>query len=137
MPFLRTIKVALENSAISKAERWNKVRRGLERTFTAFVNSININFGLGSYGSAQIDLSKFMDILKIDGFAVINGERIHYHEHVTDYLAHALSKLRDENPNSRVSDRVATEFLTGSTIKICEIYIRSVTANFFHKSVVS
>ena len=48
VPFLRTIKVALENSAISKAERWNKVRKGLEHTFTAFVNSININFGLGS-----------------------------------------------------------------------------------------
>ena len=84
VPFLRTIKVALENSAISRAERWNKVRKGLEHTFTAFVNSININFGLGSYGSAQIDLSKFMDILKTDGFTVINGERIQYHAHVTD-----------------------------------------------------
>jgi len=32
VPLLRTFKVALENSTISKAERWNKVRNGLEHT---------------------------------------------------------------------------------------------------------
>ena len=47
-----------------------------------------------------------MDALKTDGSVEIDGERIYYHAHVTDYLVDALTKLRDSkrggNPNSRI-----------------------------------
>ena len=104
VPFIRTIKIALENDISFKSGRWNKVREGLEHTFTAFINSTNINLGLSNYVSTQIYLSKFIDVLKAD--VVINGEHISYHGHVTDYLMYALSDLRNPekggNRNSRI-----------------------------------
>jgi hypothetical protein len=102
VPFIRTIKIALENSPNSKSERWNKVRQGLGQMFNAFINSTNVNLSLGTYGSTQINLAKFMDTLRADGSIIVNGERVYYHTHVTDYLAIALSMLRTENPNSRI-----------------------------------
>jgi hypothetical protein len=102
VPLIRTIKIALENSANSKSERWNKVKQGLAQMFIAFINSTNVNLGLGTYGSTQINLAKFMDTLRTDGSIIVDGERIYYHTHVTDYLANALSTLRVENPNSRI-----------------------------------
>ena len=71
-------------------------QKALEKTFTAFIDSTNLNLGLGSQGSTQINLSKFMDVLKADGSAKIGGENILYHKHVTDYLAESLSKLREQ-----------------------------------------
>ena len=49
-----------------------------------------------------------MDTLKAGDSIKVNGERINYHAHVTDYLVEAMRKLRDPNsyvsgnPNSRI-----------------------------------
>ncbi len=62
VPFLRTVKIALENKEnntnnTSKTYgRWNAVKQSLEKTFAAFINSTNINFGYGSYASTEINL---------------------------------------------------------------------------------
>jgi hypothetical protein len=43
--------------------------------------------GFGDACSINLDVGKFMDILRTNGSVIMNGERIYYHEHVTDYLA--------------------------------------------------
>jgi len=110
VPFIRTIETEVENRVreeskadrlrqvgINNAERWNKVRKGLEKTLNAFIESTNLSLGIGSYGSVgEINLSKFRDTLKADGHPIeINNEHIYYHhKHVTDYLKNALDELR-------------------------------------------
>ena len=59
IPFIRTIEIELENKLIqlkgnNTIERWNQVRKGLEKTFNAFIESTNLNVGLGNYGSAVL-----------------------------------------------------------------------------------
>jgi hypothetical protein len=103
VPFLRTIKITLDNDKDSKTGRsWDGVRGALENTFRAFTESTSISLGLGSYGSTQIDLSKFTDVFRADGYAKVGGESVHYHKHVTDYLEDSLSKLRQKSSNSRI-----------------------------------
>ncbi|MFZ0510531.1 MAG: P-loop NTPase fold protein, partial [Candidatus Nitrosopolaris sp.] len=103
VPFLRTIKITLDNDKDSKiGKRWDNVRQALENTFRAFIDSTNISLGMGSYGSTQINLSKFADVLKADGSAKVSGESVYYHKHVTDYLEDSLSKLRENNSNRRI-----------------------------------
>ena len=58
VPFLRTIKVALENNRKSKTARWDKVRKGLDLTFTAFINSTNVNFDL----EVHLNTNRFVKI---------------------------------------------------------------------------
>ena len=95
VPFLRTIKITLDNDKDSKTgKRWDNVGQALENTFRAFIDSTNISLGMGSYGSTQVNLSKFADVLKADGSAKVSGETVYYHKHVTDYLEDSLSKLR-------------------------------------------
>ncbi len=103
VPFLRTIKITLDNDKDSKTGKsWDSVRVALENTFRAFTESTNISLGLGSYGSTQINLSKFTDVFRADGYAKVGGENVYYHKHVTDYLEDSLSKLRQNNSNSRI-----------------------------------
>jgi len=103
LPFLRTIKITLDNDKCSKSgKRWDNIRDALENTFRAFTESTNLSLGLGNYGSTQIDLSKFTNILRADGSAKVNGESVYYHKHVTDYLEDSLSKLREKNSNHRI-----------------------------------
>jgi KAP family P-loop domain len=101
VPFLRTIKITLDNDKDSKTGRWDNVRQALENTFRAFIDSTSISLGMGS-GSTQVNLSKFADVLKADGSAKVSGESVYYHKHVTDYLEDSLSKLRERNRNRRI-----------------------------------
>jgi hypothetical protein len=103
VPFLRTIKITLDNDRDSKTGKsWDNVAASLEKTFQAFIDSTNLSLGLGSYGSTQINLSKFSDNLRAEGSASLNGERVYYHKHVTEHLEEALSKLRQENSNRKI-----------------------------------
>ena len=102
VPFLRTIKITLDNDRDSKNESWDNVRKALDATFQAFVGSTNINLGFGSYVSTQTDLSKFTDLLRADGSAKVEGETVYYHKHVTEYLEDSLSKLRQNNNNRKI-----------------------------------
>ena len=103
VPFLRTIKITLDNEKDSKTGiSWERVSQALDNTFKAFIDSTNMNFGLGSLGSTQINLSKFIDILKADGSAQIGAEKVFYHKHVTDFLEESLCKLRQRNINRRI-----------------------------------
>lgn len=105
VPFLRTISIAIENKMQNNTDNtkivnWRYIRKGVERTFTAFVNSTNINVGFGNNISTHLDLAEFANILKADGSVVIAGERIHYHSHVTDHLAQTLSDIRQGTKNN-------------------------------------
>jgi predicted KAP-like P-loop ATPase len=103
VPFLRTIKITLDNDKDSKSGKsWDSIRDALENTFRAFTESTNLSLGLGNYGSAQIDLSKFTNVLRADGSTKVNGESVYYHKHATDYLEDSLSKLREKNSNRRI-----------------------------------
>jgi hypothetical protein len=114
IPFIRTIEIELENKLIqlkesnARIERWNQVRKGFEKTFNAFIESTNLNVGLGNYGSAAIDLAKFRGILKSDGYSIeIDNETIYpHHKHITEYLVDALVKLRNPKFGGNDSYRI-------------------------------
>src|SRR5215212_11363400 len=100
IPFIRTIEIELENKLIqlkknnATIEKWNQVRKGLQKTFNAFIESTNLNVGLGNYGSAAINLAKFRDVLKAGRHPIeIENETILYHKHITEYLVDALIKI--------------------------------------------
>ncbi len=105
IPFLRTVDITLENSddeSDFKTRRWNEVRKGIKNTFDAFANSVNINLGFSNYASANINLEKFMDILKSKGSVTVDGKRIYYYEHPTEDPANTLLNLRKEKPDARI-----------------------------------
>jgi uncharacterized protein YjbI with pentapeptide repeats len=96
IPFLRQIRIELENDLARnrKTKKWKVVRESLERTFTAFIESTQISFTpAGSPISATTNLEQVVGSLKSKGSTYIDGERIQFHEHSTDYLKTALDKL--------------------------------------------
>jgi hypothetical protein len=101
IPFLRQIRIALDNDLAKhrKTERWDKLKDGLESTFTAFMESTQLSVSIpGSPASPTINLGTFVSSLKSKGSANVNGERIQFHEHATDHLREALEILK--NPKS-------------------------------------
>jgi len=99
MPFLRTTKIALENSK-SQTGTWDGVRKGLMRTFNTFVNSTKLSAGFDKFGSMEVNLEKFSDSLRSDGSVKINGKTVYYHEHPADHLRTSLQKLREEKEDT-------------------------------------
>lgn len=105
IPFLRQIKITLEKERTKnkKSTRWDIVRDGLEKTFTAFIESTDLSIAaVGSPASASISLQRFISSFKSKGSAHIEGEQLQFHEHVTDYLKNALDVLERQNPGSRI-----------------------------------
>lgn len=72
------------------------MRKGLLRALNAFIESANLNLAMGGYGSMNVDLAKFKDVLRSDGQPIrINSENIYYHHvHIADYLVNALTRLK-------------------------------------------
>ncbi len=97
------MKIALDNDRNSKiGKKWGNLSKAIERTFNSFINSTNIGMGIGSYGSSQVNLSKFSTNLKAVGSTQINGENVYFHKHISEFLEDSLIKLRKENPHRRI-----------------------------------
>ena len=98
IPFLRQIRIALENEREKdkKTTRWDKLKKALERTSVAFIQSVEVSLDVpGSPVSGTLNPESFVDSWKSRGSAYIDGERVQFHEHVTDYLKNALNELGD------------------------------------------
>jgi uncharacterized protein YjbI with pentapeptide repeats len=105
IPFLRQIRIALENDLVKnrKTSRWNVLRKDLNKTFNAFIESTELSVAVpGSPVSTTTNFEKAFSSLKANGSTYIDGERIQFHEHVTDYLKNALNKLENQKPGSRI-----------------------------------
>jgi predicted KAP-like P-loop ATPase len=107
IPFLRQIRIALDNDLAKKENRkpqnWKKVRRGVDKTLTAFIESFGPSISpAGSPVSATFNPEKFVNSLKSKGSTWIHNERIQFQEHITDYLKEALYNFIEENPGSRI-----------------------------------
>ncbi|HSF51192.1 MAG TPA: P-loop NTPase fold protein, partial [Nitrososphaeraceae archaeon] len=120
LPFIRTIQIELEHKLANEStatndytitqlhKKWAKVRKGLEKTFNAFLESTNLNFELGKFVSTDTKLSTFKDVLKSESSPFeIDGERIfYYHKHISEHLIDAINNLRNTklggNPNNRI-----------------------------------
>ncbi len=119
IPFIRTIEIELEKKLIQLKEKtdiknntndskilkeWKEVKNGLEKTFNAFIESTQLNLGIGTYGSAGINLAKFREILrsKEDPIEIDNEKIYSYHKHITEYLKESISTLRNEAPDNRI-----------------------------------
>jgi hypothetical protein len=102
IPFLRQIRIELENDFKNnkKSKQWNAVKTGVGRTFSAFVESTQLTVGSGSPVSVQTDLGTVMNSLKSSGSVQMDGERVYFHEHVSDYLKAALKDIRGNSGNS-------------------------------------
>lgn len=100
IPFLRQIRIALEKDLEKqengKPPRWEILRDGIEKTFTAFMVSTEFSVSpAGSPVSTTTNLGKLRDSLKSQGSIFISDERIALQEHSTDYLQTALKELGD------------------------------------------
>jgi KAP family P-loop domain len=122
IPFIRTIEIEIEKKLIELNQKddrnyindftilkkWKDVKSGLEKTFDAFVESTQLNIGIGTFGSSGINLANFRKILRAEGDPIeIDNERIYnHHRHLTEYLKESISKLRNKeiggNPQSRI-----------------------------------
>ena len=122
LPFIRTVEIELENRLIQQlkganssgsklnTQRWNKVRKHLERTFNAFIESTSLNLGIsaGASASSGINFHGFRDVLKSDGHPIrIDNEAVFYHhKHITEYLEEGLKKLRDPDHGGNDNYRI-------------------------------
>ncbi len=105
IPFLRQIRIALENDFAKnrKTSKWNTLRRGLDRTFTAFIESSELSVAIeGSPVSATTNLEKFVNSLKSKGSTWYGDEHVQFHEHATDYLKAALEDFEYHKSGSRI-----------------------------------
>ena len=104
IPFLRLIRIALDKDSDKKKNpKWRKVKKALQKTSTAFIESTDVSFAaLGYPASITTSPKRFWYSLKSKGSATIDGENVQFHEHVTDYLGNALKNLEKENPDSRI-----------------------------------
>jgi hypothetical protein len=105
IPFLRQINIALEKDLKNnrKTEKWNTVKKGLELTFAAFVDSTTLSTAVpGSPISATVNLRTIFNTLRSKGSIWTNSEQVPLHEHATDFLENALHQLRSKRPDSRI-----------------------------------
>jgi hypothetical protein len=105
IPFLRLIRIALDKDSDKKKKpKWMKVKKSLQKTSTAFIESTDFSFATPGAASITISLKRFWASLKSKGSTFINGEHVQFHEHATDYLKHALDDLRKdkETEDSRI-----------------------------------
>jgi Cdc6-like AAA superfamily ATPase len=108
IPFLRQIRIALDKNLAEKgkngkSQNWKKVRRGVDRTLTAFMVSTEFSVSpADSPVSATFNPGNFVNSLKSKGSTWIHNERIQFQEHITDYLRDSLDNFEKENPGSRI-----------------------------------
>jgi Cdc6-like AAA superfamily ATPase len=140
IPFLRQIRIALENDLAKNRKepsRWDVLRRGLDRTFTAFIESTEFSVApAGSPVSSTINLKKFSESLKSKGSTYIDGEHIQFHEHVTDYLKAALDKLYSDKDTKGARIVVFVDDLDRCTPEKALEVLESIKAFFDIKGIV-
>jgi hypothetical protein len=103
IPFLRTVKLALDEPEKVKAEDWNILKKGVVKTgkaFSALARSSKITTGIPGIISADVDFEKTANILKGDGSIGDDRDTIYYH--VTGFLEKALQELRKKDPDYRI-----------------------------------
>ena len=106
IPFLRQIRIALENDLAKnrKTSRWDMLRSGLDRTFTAFLESTQLSVSVpGSPVSPTINLETVVNSLQSKGSTYVDNERIQFHEHATDHLKQALKILNNPESGSGIA----------------------------------
>ena len=69
IPFLRQIKIALENERAKnrKTTRWDILREGLERTFTAFVESAELSIDVPGFRINHDKVGKISQRNEVNG----------------------------------------------------------------------
>jgi KAP family P-loop domain/Pentapeptide repeats (8 copies) len=94
VPFIRTISIELENTKI-KDRKWKIIKKGLERTFDAYVRATKLTLGPKAAGvGVETNLGDLMNSLKSEGSVWINDQLIRFHAHITDYLDKSLAEVR-------------------------------------------
>jgi hypothetical protein len=99
IPFLRQIRIALDNDLAEnkKTPKWRVLRKGLNKTFTAFLESTDVSVSLqNSPVSTTTNLEKFANSLRSKGSTWYGGEHVQFHEHATDFLRDALDVLEKQ-----------------------------------------
>jgi predicted KAP-like P-loop ATPase len=96
VPLLRTIKITLNKYKNSKSGNWQKVEKALGKTFNAFVGSADLTI---TAGASKINLEKFADLVRANGYTRIDGKKILLQKHATDDLEESLQELREKNDN--------------------------------------
>lgn len=99
---LRQLSVRLGNQSYQNRKlikKWAVVKKGIDRTLTAFTDSVNLEVGYNLYTSLKLNVHDFTNSLKSDVSIIVDNEIVPFHEHPTDHLAYAIDKLRKENGN--------------------------------------
>jgi tetratricopeptide (TPR) repeat protein len=100
IPFLRTVKLRLDDLEKSKLGNWGIVKKGVIRTAAAFLTSTKVTYGIKSGPSVEMDFGKVADSLKGDGSIDNDKDNVYYH--VTDFLERSLRILRKEDREYRI-----------------------------------
>lgn len=114
IPFLRQIKIALENELKEnkKTQRWKMVKSSLERTLSAFAESTELTATTpGSFFSARTSFKVFVNSLKSKGSTWMSDEQVQLHEHASDYFENALKKLRLPKSDSTTKKNSASRIV--------------------------
>jgi predicted KAP-like P-loop ATPase len=111
IPFLRQINIKLENVSTSdgkwnffkRKNKWNIIKKGVEKTLYALSASVDVSAGYGSLASVNLNIKNFMNSLESDGSTMVDGEKIEFHKHPTDHLKLAIRKARkSENGDEKI-----------------------------------
>lgn len=102
VPFLRQLLIELENQSKDSKKKWQSVKKGAERTLSAFADSVSFSSGAQPIGSVQFDIGKFKNSLKSEGSIFFGDETVPFREHPTGHLASAIAKLRKDTKNDKI-----------------------------------
>jgi hypothetical protein len=92
IPFLRTIRIALQESENSKIGKWQRVLSGLDLTLNAFVKSTKITYGIKDVISVETDFGKVADYRKSNGSIGDNVNILYYDANL--FLEKAFNDVR-------------------------------------------
>jgi hypothetical protein len=97
--FLRTIGLALENVQDKQQSKWSAVRRGVERTAQALIDSTKLTVDAGE---VQTSLSKMIDMYKSDGTVMADGSREFVYRNALGFLERAMYDIRAINRDFKI-----------------------------------
>jgi predicted KAP-like P-loop ATPase len=100
IPFLRTVKLKLDESENSKTGKWALVKKGVLRSAAAFITSTKVTYGIKHVVSAETDFGNLADALKGDGSIGDDNNSVFYH--ATGFLEKALKELRKDDKECRI-----------------------------------
>ncbi len=103
IPFLRTMRLKLEQFTMSnptEIHKWKGVKKGIERTITAFLNATKLTIGVQGVISAEINFAEVLKSFTGDGSIGNDFNTIYYDAKA--FLEHALDDLREEDSSFRI-----------------------------------